>query len=415
MALSCPIQPRRTGQQSGAAHVCIWSCVTCISLFSQTLALADGPKQTVSAIVARSATLVEKIGVVGTIVAREETLINADVDGLKIEAILEEAGDRVTRGQLLATLDSAKIEADQLRNDAQTQNAEALVGQARAAILGAAVTREEADVDLQRSLKLSARGLVATEAVEQRRNSLSRAQANLDSAQQSLKVAEAAVLTADAERHDIAVRRSRTRIIATTDGKIISRNAKVGAMTSASGGPLFVIANAGTVELEAEVPQSQLFRLKVGATAAVSVGMDLPPLNGHVRLVAPSLTGETRLGRLRITLPDGLDMPIGAFAKADLDAATSSGVFLPSSAIVDAPGGAQVQVIRQNRVESRAVETGLRTGGVVEIRAGITPGDVVVLRAASFLAAGDVVAAYQVSYETDQARANTVTVVGSVR
>jgi HlyD family secretion protein len=375
---------------------------------TSTSALADNPKRVVSVVTARNAPLVEKVAVVGSIVATEETFINADVDGLKIETVSAEAADRVVRGQLLATLDVAKVDADQARNEAQKQNADALAGQAQASILVAAATKDEADANLQRSLRLSAKGLVTTEAVEQRRNDLARADAGLVAAQQSLKVAEAAVLTAEAERRDIAVRRTRTKIVATTDGKIITRSAKVGAMTSATGGPLFVIANSGQVELEAEVPQAQLFRLKVGAAATVSVGIDIPPLEGHVRLVAPSIAGQTRLGRVRIALPTGLDLPIGAFAKADIDAAVNEGVFLPSSAVVDAIDGSAVQIIEHNKVELKTVQTGVRIGGVVEIRSGITAGDVVVLRAASFLSAGDAVSSYQVSYETGQVGATTI-------
>jgi HlyD family secretion protein len=375
---------------------------------TSTSALADNPKRVVSVVTARNAPLVEKVAVVGSIVATEETFINADVDGLKIETVSAEAADRVVRGQLLATLDVAKVDADQARNEAQKQNADALAGQAQASILVAAATKDEADANLQRSLRLSAKGLVTTEAVEQRRNDLARADAGLVAAQQSLKVAEAAVLTAEAERRDIAVRRTRTKIVATTDGKIITRSAKVGAMTSATGGPLFVIANSAQVELEAEVPQAQLFRLKVGAAATVSVGIDIPPLEGHVRLVAPSIAGQTRLGRVRIALPTGLDLPIGAFAKADIDAAVNEGVFLPSSAVVDAIDGSAVQIIEHNKVELKTVQTGVRIGGVVEIRSGITAGDVVVLRAASFLSAGDAVSSYQVSYETGQVGATTI-------
>jgi HlyD family secretion protein len=403
-------RPVRTVKRRAIAGALVCACVAAIFVILQisTSALADDPKRVVSVVTARNAPLVEKIAVVGSIVATEETFINADVDGLKIETVSAEAADRVVRGQLLATLDVAKVDADQARNDAQKQNADALVGQAQASILVAAATKDEADANLQRSLRLSAKGLVTTEAVEQRRNDFARADAGLVAAQQSLKVAEAAVLTAEAERRDIAVRRTRTKIVATTDGKIITRSAKVGAMTSATGGPLFVIANSAQVELEAEVPQAQLFRLKVGAAATVSVGIGIPPLEGHVRLVAPSIAGQTRLGRVRIALPTGLDLPIGAFAKADVDAAVNEGVFLPSSAVVDAIDGSAVQIIEHNKVELKTVQTGVRIGGVVEIRSGITAGDVVVLRAASFLSAGDAVSSYQVSYETGQVGATTI-------
>jgi hypothetical protein len=48
-----------------------------------------------------------------------------------------------------------------------------------------------------------------------------------------------------------------------------------------------------------------------------------------------------------------------------------------------------VQVVRNNRVETRKIETGLAGGGLVEVRAGLAEGDLVVARSGTFLRDGD--------------------------
>jgi hypothetical protein len=64
------------------------------------------------------------------------------------------------------------------------------------------------------------------------------------------------------------------------------------------------------------------------------------------------------------------------------------------SAILYGPQGSVVQVVRNNRVETRRVRVGLLTGKDVEIREGLAVGDIVVARAGAFLREGDLVRAF---------------------
>jgi RND family efflux transporter MFP subunit len=368
-------------------------CTTVVPVYAQE------DVATVSVAAAQSGEIDDQIDVVGTIVAREETLINVDLDGAKIVKILVEEGDAVESGQLLATLDATKIEVELLANDAQWASAMALIGQAQSAVETAKIMKREAEADLKRGEMLNSKGVLADETLEQRRNASSRASAALWSAEQALSAARANVLTSQAQRKDIEVRLERTRITATAKGKIIRRSAKVGAIASSSGAPLFVIATEGELELEAEIPQSQLSRLHAGAASTILLFSDLPPVNGQLRFVAPALAIDTRMGRVRIALPKGIETPIGAFARAEIHVGKKSGVFLPSTVLVEIDGNAHVMVIKQNRIEQRSVETGFRRNGLVEIVSGLGIGDIVVLKAANFVSVGDAVTTYQVSYD----------------
>jgi HlyD family secretion protein len=67
----------------------------------------------------------------------------------------------------------------------------------------------------------------------------------------------------------------------------------------------------------------------------------------------------------------------------------SCGVAVPLTAILYGTGGTVVQVVRRQRVETRHVEIGLMSAGQVEIREGVSEGDVVVARAGALLREGD--------------------------
>ena len=130
---------------------------------------------TVSVVAARSGEVDGSIGVVGTIVAREETQVTVDLDGARIETILVEEGDMVQRGQLLATVDADKIEVELLLNDARQSNAVAVVGQAESAAETARISTRESAAELARSQKLAVKGVVSGETLEQRQNAAERA------------------------------------------------------------------------------------------------------------------------------------------------------------------------------------------------------------------------------------------------
>jgi RND family efflux transporter MFP subunit len=366
---------------------------------------ADTP--TVSVMAARQETVVRKLTVVGTVVPKETTLINVDLDGTRIETVLVEEGDLVSRGQVLATLDSSKLDVELLQNDAQNASAIAQIGQAESALETALITREETRADLQRGEKLGAKGLLSEEILEQRRNALARASASINSARQAIKAAEAAAKTTQMIRREIERRLRQTTIVSPSAGRILSRTAKVGAIASSSGQPLFVLANDDEFELEVEIPQSQYPDVAAGARASISTGYGQPNLAGFVRFVAPALADGTRLGRARIGLARGRYVPAGAFATAEIEIGNDSGIFLPSSAITGNEDDPSVKILKDNRIEQKRVSLGVRQSGYVQVRTGLAVGDLIVLRAGSFVNVGDSALPYQVSFGLPGDRTST--------
>ena len=168
------------------------------------------------------------------------------------------------------------------------------------------------------------------------------------------------------------------------------RNARIGAIAAAGGDPMFRLIANGEFELDAEVTETRIAKLKVGQTARIEAA-GAGDVTGTVRLVSPEVDKVTRLGRVRLFIGRNPSLKIGVFGRGSVVTAKSRGLALPASAILYSETGATVQAVVGGKVESRRVETGLVSGGLVEIKSGISEGEMIVARAGSFLRNGDVV------------------------
>jgi len=171
-------------------------------------------------------------------------------------------------------------------------------------------------------------------------------------------------------------------------GIVNHRFIRVGMTASARADPLFRIVVNGEVELQGDVPATRIGKLAVGQTARVELP-GVGDVSGRVRQVAPEVDVNTQLGRARISLGNDDKLKVGSYARAIVEVSRSCGATIPLSAVLYGPEGAVVQVVRDDRVETRRVRVGLLAGGNAEIREGLNEGDLVVARAGAFLREGD--------------------------
>jgi RND family efflux transporter MFP subunit len=353
---------------------------------------AAAPVLTPVVTVARAAEreIVERAIVTGTLVPRDEILVAAEVEGLRIVEVLVEEGDVVKQGQVLARLSRDLLEAQLAQNAASLARSEAAIAQARSTILQAEAANVEAQQGLERARALQRSGNT-TEAVIEQRVALARgAEGRLAASRDGLRIAEADRAAQEAMRREIEVRLGRTEIRAPVAGIVSRRTARIGATASSAGDPLFRIIKDGEIELEGEVPETQVTRLAKGAPARIVVDATRT-LDGRVRRVDPEVDRATRLGKVRIALPKNEGLRVGAFARGTVEMARRTGVAVPLSAIVYDADGSTVLAVVDGKVEARRVRTGLSAEGFVEIAGGVAAGEPVVARAGSFLREGDAV------------------------
>lgn len=356
---------------------------------AQPAAATQDVRPTVSVVAAGRKELSQKVIVTGTLVAREQVLVTPGVEGLKIESIFFDAGDRVEEGAVLARLAVDTIDVLLAQNTSQLASTDAQIAQARAQITSAEALATQTAQALERGRALVGSNSIAKEAFEQRQMAADQARAQLQVAREALSAAEAGRKLVEAQRAELELRRSKTDIKAPRAGLILSRNAVVGQIASAGGNPLFVIAEKGDIELDADVTETLLPELKIGQKVTVQPSGSDAKVAGEVRLVQPEINAATRLGKARIALPEGKDLRVGAFARGTVEVARSEGLVVPVSAIADDPDGQTVQVVKDGVVDTRKVKTGLSDAGLVEVTEGIAEGELVVSKAGTFLRGGD--------------------------
>ena len=355
--------------------------------FAMLAATAAAPAPAVTVVTAMTGTLVEEVVVTGTLVARNEVLVSPQIGDLAIVSLDAEEGDRVAAGQVLARLSHDALDASLAQNAAQIARADAAVAQAQSSIEEARASRTQADAALARAKDLVGSGITSRETFDARQQAAQVGVARLSQSQNALAAAQADAALARAQRQELDVRLARTTIRAPVAGLVSRRTARLGAVVSMNGDPLFRLIQDGIIELEGAVPETRLARLHPGQPATITAGGTTGP--GHVRLVAPEVNAATRLGRVRIAADAAEAGPIGSFARASVEVARLSGVVLPLSAVLFDADGAHAQAVVDGTVQTRPVTVGLRSAGKALVTAGIAPGDKVVAISGSFVRAGD--------------------------
>lgn len=347
---------------------------------------------TVSVTPVETSEIAETAIVSGSLVPRHEILVPAEIDGYAITELLADEGDSVREGQVLARLNRSTLEAQLAQTAAQLDRNSAVLSQAKAQIAEAEANVTEASRSLERTKTLRDSGTATVEKLDQRTAAATTATSRLASAREALAVAEAERKNIEAQKKELDIRLARTDIKAPRAGIISRRTARIGQIASMAAEPLFRIIADGVVELEAEIADVRLPRVSVGQKVSVTPAGYNDPLEGKIRLVSPEVDKSSRLGRLRITISSPSPLPIGASAKGIIELGRKLGPTVPQSSVSFSKDGASVQVVVDGVVKTRPVTLGLSGTTRFQVVAGLKEGEMVVVRAGSFLRDGDRVA-----------------------
>ncbi|RDD69600.1 efflux RND transporter periplasmic adaptor subunit [Paracoccus versutus] len=332
-----------------------------------------------------------RVPVLGSLVARQEVQVHALVSGHEITSIEAEVGDRVEAGQVLARLSEDVLSAQLAQAEAEYQRAEAGVSQAESQIASTQASLTQAVSALERTRSLRQSGNASQAVLDQAVATEASARAAAASASDGLGVARAAVAQADAARRIARLNLDHARITAPVGGLVVARTARLGAIPG-GGEPLFTLIAGGEVELEADVIETALSQLKPGDAAEIEVA-GLGRVEGKLRLAPAAVDPVTRLGPARIALDPDPRLRTGLFASGWIITDRRQAVTVPASAVLADATGERVQVVKDGRIETREVRSGLIWQGRREILEGVASGETVVARAGAFFRSGDQVRA----------------------
>lgn len=374
----------------------------CLALFPTIPALAEtaaaateaapavapvAPAITVSTVGKR--VLRDRVIASGLIAAIENVQVAPLIEGQPIEALLADVGDLVEAGQILAVLSKTTLELQKSQFNASLASARATVAQAEAQMLEARSTAEEAQRVSQRTSALRQQGTASQAAADTAQSNAISATARVTVAVQSLEAARAQIALVEAQMANIDLQLSRTEVKAPVSGEITTRNARVGAIASAAGEPMFTIIRDNALEVLADVAEADVMRLAPGQAANLRLVGASAPLKGTLRLVEPTIGTQSRLGRARIAVDDESGVRAGMYVEAEIMVAEHEVIAIPVTAVGSGLDGTSVMKVTGDSVERVLVQTGIRDRGWVEVLSGLTAGDVVVTKAGAFVRDGD--------------------------
>ena len=358
----------------------------------ETHAATVPARPAISVVTIGQSVLRDRVRASGLVGAVERVLVQPQVEGQAIDAILAEVGDHVAAGQVLARLSDTALKLQKSQLAASRASALAMIAQADAQLIEAQAASDEARRNLDRAEQLRKQGNASQAAADQAATSATSANARVMVATQGAEAAKAQLELVDAQIENVQLQLSRTEIRAPFAGEVVEKNTVVGGIASAAGQPMFILVRDGRLELSADLAEQDLARVSNGLRVTLRAAGVRDDLTGTVRLVEPAIDTTTRLGRARVTIDQADLIRTGMFLEAEIEVSEREVLAVPITAIGTDDLGTFVMVVDDKGVVHRtSVVTGIRDGAQVELQSGVEQGQLVVAKAASFVREGDVV------------------------
>lgn len=298
-----------------------------------------------------------------------------------VERVWVSLGERVSRGQPLATYDNIQLGE--------------LVGEYLGA--KAVLQQAEADLDVKRRVVERGRQLITLEAIAQQELDLR--EAELKTAVASVARDQATVSRVEEQLHRFGLSDADLTKLSPTSGESPHREASHAVLRAPFDGvitkydvaqgevvepeqELFTVTDLSQVWVLADIYEKDITKVRAGTTAVVRV--DAYPdrtFNGRVTYVADLIDPRTRSAKARVVVvnPDAA-LKLDMFARVSVPTADARGALVVPVAAVQSIDNQPVVFVKvgDTRFERRAVELGATAGEFVEVRSGVTAGDAVV-------------------------------------
>ena len=343
------------------------------------VAAAPSEVETVAVTMAYPSQSFTVLNATGYVVAQRKAAVASKATGRLIWLGVQE-GSRVRKDDVIARLEDLDVKATREQAAANVQVARANLTQGQAELK-----------DAENALKRS-QGLLAEGFVSQASHDIAVARYNKSTAQIAGLQASIAAAVANLRGAQVAV--EQTLIRAPFDGVVLTKAANVGDIVTPfssaldSKGAVVTMADMTTLEVEADVSESSLSKVRIGQP--VEIQLDALPdqrFRGEVSRTVPTVdrSKATVMTKIRFLEPDPRVLPemsakAAFLSKAVGDAERTARPAVNPAAITSRNGRDVVFVVKEGKLVEMPIETGAKIGDMVEIRRGPQPGEKVVLR-----------------------------------
>jgi len=337
----------------------------------------------------------------GYVVARHSSDVGVKTGG-RLAQIRFEEGTRVRKGDVIAQIEHADIEA-------QLEASRRAVAEAEAQLAQAIAARDEDVRNLERQRALMKEGITTAQ-------NLTGAESAAAVSAARVKSAEAAIASARARVRVTEEALENTNVRAPFDGVVIKKRAEVGetvspfgvaGQSSREGGAIATIADLGELEVQTEVSENSVAKLTAAMPAEVKLqAYQDQPYKGRLRQIFPSADRAKAIVEVRVSILDA-DVHVkpemtasvtfqeprrsGATPDSGAAAAASPVVLVPKRAVIESNGQSIVWILTGNRVAHRAVTLGPERIDQLEVKSGVMPGETMILNPPAGLADGSLV------------------------
>lgn len=289
----------------------------------------------VGVVVVKNGRVENKLVVSGSVLANEEALLKPETNG-KIISLEVKEGSEVQKGQLLAKLNDAPLQAQLKKAIVQQKLAEDKVTRLKQLLEVKGVSQEEFDI------------------------------------------AQSAANAANADIDLIKAQLMETEIRAPFPGIIGLKNISEGNYISTSD-VIASIQQIDPIKIDFSVPEKYAGQIKAGDSAYITIEGTRKTYGGKIYAVDPKIDPATRALKVR-ALCDNKNREIfpGAYAQVTLILRATNSTIIPTMAVIPELRGQKVFVVKKGKAESVNIETGSRTDTTVEVIKGLNVGDTVV-------------------------------------
>jgi RND family efflux transporter MFP subunit len=324
----------------------------------------------------------------------QEVEVHAKVAGY-LKQISVDVGDRVTQGQLLATLEIPEL-ADELEQaQANEKRSEAQLRQAKGELERAKSAHAMSHLSYGRlAAVLKTRpNLVAQQEIDEAQARDRVAEAQIAAAEAGISASEEQVAASKASRQHVKTLAAYSQITAPFAGVVTKRYADTGAMIQAGTAsqtqamPVVRISQVDRLRLVLPVPESIVPRIRVGARIQVTVNSLNRAFPGRIARFTGKVQSATRTMETEVDVPNpGLVLMPGMYASTVLTLDRRDHVLtVPLIAVANS---SVLVVNAEKQIEERPIKLGMESAEKVEVQSGLQSGELVVIAGRSGLKAG---------------------------
>ncbi len=314
---------------------------------------------------------------VGTIRPRTETKIEAQVTG-KVLEIRVKPGDAVKKGETLVLLEDREFSTQLERARQALDSARAAREEARQMINGARADFDKARLQYKRIEELFKDKVISSREKDNAQAEYLASEARLKQSQEGLARAEAGVKQAQKVVEGAQITQNYTVIQAPEDAEVVKRLVEPGDL-AIPGKALLIIQTAGSLRLEAFVPESLIRQVRPAGEMTVLIDALEKQVTGVVEEVVPSADPKTRTFLVKIGLPSVLGAYPGMFGRLLIPAGSREAVLVPRAA-VRRVGQLETVMVKEGKAwRTYYVKTGPTHGDLIEILSGLRGDETVAL------------------------------------